>query len=371
MIYIHIPYCHRKCTYCAFYSAVTKRDTQPYADALCTELVIRSHEATHPIRTIYFGGGTPSLLPIPQLAQIASTLRSHYDLSQVQECTLEANPEDLTPYYLEELKALHLVDRISIGIQSFNDNDLHTLNRRHSAAQAIMAVHNAYDSGFHNISIDLIYGLPNQSLPDWVQNLNRLTTLMPYINHLSAYSLSVEPGTILSRQIEEHRIMLANEDVVLQQYHKLIDWTQTQGFKQYEISNFCKPGCQSKHNSRYWNRTPYLGIGAAAHSFDGTHRRWNVADEQQYISSALAGHPDFDDEELTLKDAYNEYIMTALRTTQGIDKQLISTPFQRHFIQSASKFLQNGLLQETATHYHPTPEGLLHADGIAAELFLL
>ena len=368
MIYLHIPYCHRKCTYCAFYSVVTSGDKQRYVDALCRELAMRRHEMEHAVHTVYFGGGTPTVLSVGQIGQVVDTLCAHYDLSEVEEVTIEANPEDLTSVYLEGLKTLGLFNRISIGVQSFHDGDLKELNRRHNAGQAIKAVQSAYDAGFSNISIDLIYGLPKQSLADWQENL-AITAQLP-VMHLSAYSLTVEVGTMLAKQIEQGRIFLPSEEETVTMYETLTEWAGQNGFEQYEISNFCRPGMQSRHNSRYWDRTPYLGVGAAAHSFDGLHRRWNVSDANQYIASVETGHIAHEEEELGLKEAFNEYVMTSLRTVRGIEKDKVFTPFKARLDKGVQRFIDNGLLIETPTHYQPTPRGLLHADGMAAELFV-
>ena len=368
MIYIHVPFCHRKCTYCAFYSVVAPAARQAYVDALCRELAMRSHEMEHPIGTVYFGGGTPTMLTPAQLGQIIGTLQSHYDLSALGETTVEANPEDLTPDYLAALRALGFFNRISIGVQSFSDDDLRLLNRRHNASQAIEAVCNAHAAGFENICIDLIYGIPRQPAGQWLANLEQAARL-PVV-HLSAYSLTVEPGTILQKQTDSGRLSMPADDETRARYDALTRWAQGNGFVQYEISNFCRPGFKSRHNSRYWDRTPYLGVGAAAHSFDGLRRRWNVADADRYVASVSSGHIAHQEEELTLKDACNEYVMTSLRTTSGIDKHLLPIPFRARIAREIRRFVENGLLTETPTHYVPTPQGLLHADGIAAELFL-
>ena len=368
MIYLHIPFCHRKCTYCAFYSVVAAGDRQAYVDALCKELAMRRHEAGHPVSTVYFGGGTPSVLSVGQLGQIVDALAAHYDIAAVEEATLEANPEDLTPEYLHALAALGFFNRISIGVQSFSDSDLKLLNRRHSALQAVEAVHNAFDAGFGNISIDLIYGLPHSDTEQWRENLRQVEQLP--VSHLSAYALTIEPGTILAKQVESGRIVTIGEEEVLRQYGALCMWAGEHGFEQYEISNFCRPGCKARHNSRYWDRTPYLGVGAAAHSFDGEYRRWNVADVKQYVESVAAGHIAHEEEQLGLKDAHNEYLMTALRTVEGIAKDKVMQPFAARLAKEVQKFVDAGWVEETPTHYRPTAEGLLHADGMAAELFI-
>lgn len=337
-------------------------------DALCRELALRQHTMDHPIRTVYFGGGTPSILAPEQLAQIVETLQSNYDLSHTEEVTLEANPEDLTPQYLEALRAMGFFNRLSIGIQSFHDEDLRLLNRRHDGRQALQAVENAVEAGFSNISIDLIYGLPGQGLTAWRDNLERVATLP--VQHLSAYALTLEKGTILEKQVEQGRVATATEGEVLDHYESLLEWARSNAFEQYEISNFSKPGFRARHNSRYWNRTPYLGVGAAAHSFDGEYRRWNVADVGQYVASAAIGHIAHEEEQLGLKDAHNEYVMTALRTVEGIEKSQVALPFVTRLKESIARFVAAGLIEDTPTHYRPTHQGLLHADGIAAELFL-
>lgn len=367
MIYLHIPFCHRKCTYCAFYSVPTERGRQRYIDALCRELELRSHEMETAVHTVYFGGGTPSLLAVEQLQQVVLAMRRHYDLSAVEECTLEANPEDLTPQYLAALAGLGFFNRISIGIQSFQDKELRLLNRRHTAAQARQAVLDACAVGFGNISIDLIYGIPGQDMASWRDTLQQVASLP--VQHLSAYALTVEEGTILARQIGQGKVLPVDDALAVEHYKELVLWVSGQGLEQYEISNFARTGYRSRHNSRYWNRTPYMGVGAAAHSFDGEYRRWNVADVGQYCTLLETGHVLHESEQLTLRDAHNEYIMTALRTTEGIDKSLVLPPFFKSLAAKIQKYGSEGLVTDTGTHYRPTSEGLLHADGIAADLF--
>lgn len=368
MLYLHIPYCHRKCTYCAFYSTVTSEDKQAYVDALCIELKRRKHCMEHPLRTVYFGGGTPTILAVPQLAQIVETIRSNYDVSALEEVTIEANPEDLTPDYLSDLSQLSFFNRISVGVQSFHDDDLHLLNRRHNSRQALESLENTVLAGFTRLSVDLIYGLPNQTTEAWLDNLSHLEGIP--VTHLSAYALTIEDGTMLHQQIGQGRVRPCDEEEQLSHYFALLQWAANHDFHQYEISNFSRPGHRAIHNSRYWNRTPYLGVGAAAHSFDGFHRRWNVADVRRYISSVQSGPIDHEEEELGLKDAHNEYLMTALRTVEGIDKALVAPPFAARLQHDIQRFVAAGLILETPTHYQPSAAGLLHADGIAAELFM-
>lgn len=362
MLYIHIPFCHHKCTYCAFFSKATQKSKEPYIEALCREITKRK-EPQQKVRTLYFGGGTPTLLSIGQLTRITTCLRENFNLSIVEEVTIEANPENLTPEYLQGLRRLGF-NRLSIGIQSFNERDLKILNRSHSAEQAIEAIRQAQKAGFSNISIDLIYGLPDQSLSMWQENLSIAKEMN--LQHISCYALTVEEGTMLRQQIVLGKTVAPSEEMAITHYDALCEWARLNGFEQYEVSNFCKPGYYSRHNSRYWDRTPYLGFGPAAHSFDGNKRSWNLADIERYIKQDAP----FEDEVLSKSDAYNEYIMTALRTSKGINKGLLDTTYKEHLSKSIQKYIHAGLITETATHYKPSQEGLLHADGMASDLFL-
>ncbi|MBQ4376410.1 MAG: radical SAM family heme chaperone HemW, partial [Bacteroidales bacterium] len=373
MIYIHIPYCHGKCTYCAFYSIASQSGTDEYADAVCRELEMRSHEVNGRLpKTIYFGGGTPSILPITHLQRIVDCLRRTFDLSQTEECTIECNPEDLTDEYVSALRGLGFFNRISIGIQSFCDSDLRLLYRRHTAEEAMAAIHRIGDAGWDNVSIDLIYGLPGQDVEGWLSNLEKVRQIDPHhqcVQHLSCYALTVEPHTILERQISLGKIAPADEETVIGLYNALIEWCEANGFEQYEVSNFCTPHYASRHNSRYWNRTPYIGIGAAAHSFDGICRRWNVSNIRQYVDGVMDGTVYSESETLTTADIHNEYVMTALRTSVGIDKRMLGT-YSEYVARRIKRFVSAGLIVESATHYKPTQQGLLQADGIAADLFV-
>lgn len=359
MVYIHVPFCHRKCTYCAFYShgAPAPRRLTAYVDALLEEMERRKSEQAHPIRTVYFGGGTPSILPLEELARIVEGVRRCFDLSQVEEATIEANPEDLTPEYLSGLKGLGLFNRLSIGIQSLDDEMLRLIGRRHTAAQALDALERAHEAGFHNISVDFIYGLPKE--------FQFSTFNFQSVTHLSAYALTVEPGTALARQVEQGRVTLPGEDEVVRQYHEFCRTFEAQGFGQYEISNFCRPGFHSRHNSRYWDRTPYLGLGPSAHSFDGQRRRWNSP-----MDLDNGGWKMENEEVLSEADAYNELLMTALRTTRGIPMAMVPDKYKKELHQKMQPYIECGWITVGDDHYRPTREGLLHADGMAAELFV-
>ena len=352
MIYIHVPFCHRKCTYCAFFSKAEsgKWKVDSYVDALLVEMEDRKGEQAHPIKTVYFGGGTPSILPVSELERIVEGLYRCFDLSHLEEMTLEANPEDLTLDYLSALRRLGF-NRLSIGVQSLDDKVLRMLNRRHTAQQAIQAVAEARSAGFENISVDFIYGI--------LENLEGLENLviLENVTHVSAYALTVEPGTALAVQVEQGRVVLPDEEAVVWQYHALHEQLTRAGFEQYEVSNYARPGYESKHNSRYWDRTPYLGLGPAAHSFDGQHRLWNNPDGT------------FEQETLTPVDAYNELLMTSLRTLRGLPLAAVPEGQKERLLRGMQPYMDCGWIVLKDNCFCPTTEGLLHADGMAAALF--
>jgi oxygen-independent coproporphyrinogen-3 oxidase len=364
MIYIHVPFCHRKCTYCAFYSKPLAGAGGPlggYVDGLVDEMRQRRGEQAHPIRTVYFGGGTPSILPLVGLERITASLRNCFDLSAVEEMTIEANPEDLSPDYLAGLRALGF-NRLSIGVQSLDDKVLKMLNRRHTAAQAVAALEDARRAGFGNISVDFIYGLPME--------LRFEAFDFQMVTHVSAYALTVEPGTVLAAQVEQGRVALPDEDEVVRQYYALRGCLATAGFEQYEVSNYARPGYRSRHNSRYWDRTPYLGLGPGAHSFDGQRRRWNGA--MQGDSGVWTVESE---ETLTEADAYNELLMTALRTADGLSEAMVPAGYKERLHRMMQPYVDCGWIEACRTAaggvtvFRPTAEGLLHADGMAAALF--
>lgn len=313
----------------------------------------------HPIRTLYFGGGTPSILSIDNLARIVDGLHRCFDLSSLEEMTLEANPEDLSLEYLAGLHAMGF-NRLSIGVQSLDDSILRLLNRRHTAQQAIESIHNAQASGFDNISVDFIYGLPGGEA-----GFSDFPGVISDVTHVSAYSLTVEPGTALAVQVERGMVQLPDEDEVVRQYHALHRRLTEAGFRQYEVSNYARPGYESKHNSRYWDRTPYLGLGPAAHSFDGTHRWWNSP------LDAKSGRWTVENEEtLTSSDTFNEMLMTSLRTTRGLPLAAVPEGQKERLQRLMQPYIDCGWIILSNHHYIPTEEGLLHADGIAAGLFV-
>ena len=374
MIYVHVPFCHRKCTYCAFYSKPVGSGqwaVAGYVDAVLAEMEARRGEQAHPIRTVYFGGGTPSLLPIGELGRIVDGLHRCFDLGRVEEMTLEANPEDLSPAYLAALRQMGF-NRLSIGVQSLDDRELRMLNRRHTARQAAEAVENARAAGFGNVSVDFIYGIGDIGETG---DAGTVEALLSAVTHVSAYSLTVEEGTALAVQVGQGRVALPDEDEVVRQYYELRRRLTAAGFAQYEVSNYARPGYESRHNSRYWDRTPYLGLGPAAHSFDGSRRRWNVSSVEEYCKgmAGAAGSPVppvFQEETLTEADALNELLMTSLRTVRGLPVAAVPDGYKERLHRGMQPYVDCGWVVFGDGSYRPTAEGLLHADGMAAALFV-
>lgn len=325
-IYVHIPYCSQKCIYCNFYSIATKKSKDNYIQALIKEIEKRNNYLSNPIKTLYFGGGTPTCLNKNQITQIIFTLKENLDLSLLEEATIEANPEDANPEFLEHLLNLGF-NRISYGIQSFNDDDLKLLNRRHNSKTAINAIELSKKVGFSNISFDLMFNLPNMTLENWEKNLEKAIELNP--EHLSCYSLTLEEGTMLDKLINKKIISLPYENESIIQFNKTKSYLEQAGFEHYEISNYCKPGFKSKHNSAYWRTEEYLGLGAAAHSFNIYSRSWNPENIEEYISNIDNNISPFT-EILSEEDKYNEYIMLSLRTKEGIDEKYIENNFPQY-----------------------------------------
>lgn len=369
-LYIHIPYCAKLCYYCDFHFSLNLKTRKDFIDAVCKELRLRKDFFSTLIETIYFGGGTPSLLTLDELERIFSSIRQNFQIVPNAEISFECNPDDLTASYCENLLKLG-VNRLSIGIQSFFDDDLQLLNRRHSATTAQSAVRTAQAAGFQNITVDLIYGLPNMTLERWKKNLDEVGKLN--VQHLSAYSLMVEEHTALHKFVRTRKFILPSEESVLEQFNYLIDWAKANDFEQYEISNFAKNGMYSKHNTSYWTGKPYLGVGPSAHSFDGGKRFWNIAHNAKYIESLSNGVIPCETEILTTKDKYNELIMTGLRTKQGVNESVITQNFPQEYIQNfifcKNKFLKQNLLQENGTFVSLTRKGIMVSDMIMSEFF--
>lgn len=369
-LYIHVPLCVSRCIYCDFYSNTDRSVAHRLVDGLCAEMRMRrSYLKGETVRTVYLGGGTPSVLPVSELARLFDTAAQLFDL-KLEEVTVECNPDDVTPEYAAALAALP-VNRVSMGVQSFNDDDLKTINRRHSAQQALNAVQNLRNAGITNISIDLIYGLPNQTVEGWQHNLDVAISLG--VPHLSAYSLTYEEGTVLYRMMEEGRVKPVPEELSLQFYQMLCSALKNAGFEHYEISNFSLPGMAAKHNSSYWNGTPYLGIGPSAHSFDGESRQWNVADTKSYLAAIEKGELDCEVECLSPSEAFNDRVLTSLRTARGLDLVRLKADFPQFYDQcmrAAEVSVKAGHLQFSpdGAILKLTPDGIFVSDAVFVDL---
>jgi len=356
-IYIHIPFCKQRCTYCDFYTEVAPQFIPVLIDSIIRELNIRKdYLENSPVSTIYFGGGTPSILSNEQFLLIFDAIYKLFTVAENAEITFEANPDDLTPEFLASHHELPF-NRISIGIQSFDNKDLKRINRRHTSKQSVEAVRNAQKAGFGNISIDLIYGLPFQTLETWGDQLDMALSLQ--IQHISAYGLTYEEGTALWKQRENGKIEVVDDLVMNEMYLLLLDKIKIKGFEAYEISNFALPGYQSRHNSAYWKQEPYLGIGPSAHSYDVVSRQWNIASIEDYIKAINSGSVYFEREELSLYDRYNDFVMVSLRTSEGLDVNIMEKDFGHElaeyclqniktFMDSEQVYYSNGKLRLTA-----------------------
>jgi oxygen-independent coproporphyrinogen-3 oxidase len=370
-IYIHIPFCASRCIYCAFYSTTSLDLRQRYTDALCRESGVRRQETE--VRSIYLGGGTPSQLTIPQLRQIFDTLYKYNKVAEDAEITIEVNPDDVTEAFAENLRTLP-VNRVSMGAQTFNDQRLRYLHRRHTAAQVAEAVERLRAAGIRNISIDLMYGFPDETLNNWTHDIDAALAL--HVEHLSAYCLSIEEGTPLHRMMNGHNgnshpCVLPDEETERAMYYLLKDRLESAGLEHYEISNFARPGFRSRHNSAYWNYTPYIGLGAAAHSFDGHTRSWNVADIHQYIKGIERGERLFESETIEGDTRYNDLLTTALRTREGLDLNLLSDRQRDYCLRCARRFIDDGLLSMHLGHLALTRRGLFISDMIISSLMLV
>ena len=371
-IYVHIPFCNKRCSYCDFHFSTTFSSyRQKLIDGICLELEIRKAELQDiSVETVYFGGGTPSLLLESELASIMHAVRVHYHLVQTPEITFEVNPEDATEGNLLAWKELG-INRLSIGLQSFQESDLTWMNRSHSTQQGETAVRLAQALGFDNISIDLIYGLPELSNDQWVSHLNQALDLK--VQHISSYCLTIEPKTALNHFVANGILSRPTEDQQSEQFDLLVSTLGIAGFEQYEISNFARDQKYAKHNSAYWNFTPYVGVGPSAHSFDGIQRRWNVSYNTKYYQQIGKNQDWFEVEILSASEKWNEYFLTGLRTKWGVLKRSIMELGEFHpaELKQLDSYLQNELMQENDDRYVLTEKGKLQADGIASSFFRL
>lgn len=369
-IYIHIPFCKQKCTYCDFHFSTTYHAYKKrMMDAICKEIERqKDYLKNQPIHTIYFGGGTPSLLTHNELNQILSTIHVHFDTSLVEEITLESNPDDVNKTAVEHWKSLG-INRLSIGLQSFKASDLQWMNRAHSVDEAKTCVEIAINSGIPNITVDLIYGLPNLSNEEWKNHIDMAVNMG--VQHVSAYCLTIEQGTGLSHQVAKGKITPATEQNQVEQFLILVETLEKYGFEQYEISNFCKPGFESKHNSSYWKGTDYLGIGPSAHSFNGTARAWNVRNNHTYMNAIENNEIWWEEEILSRNDQFNELLLIGLRTTAGVNLEQLNQllPLTNEFQQTIYTFEKEGVLTNNNNRIQLTKIGRLQADRIASDLF--
>ena len=369
-VYVHIPFCKRKCIYCDFYSIASSRLSDRYVKAVGMEAQLRGQEiAGMPVKTLYIGGGTPSVLSFEQLSVLIEGLRTAIDLSHVEEFTVEVNPDDVTHEFAEQLLKLG-VNRVSMGVQSLVDEELVFLNRRHDAKEAMKAYCDLQSAGFNNISIDLIYGIPGQTLDTWKYTLEKALSLQA--KHVSCYNLSYEEGTMLYKLRETGRVMECDDNTCVEMYDMLVDMLDGAGYEHYEISNFAMPGFYSRHNSGYWDKTPYLGLGASAHSYDGNMRRYNPDNVKLYVESLENDVVVCVGEQESVDEKYDEDVMLRLRTSRGIDSEWIESIYGKaysdYFVNAIRSFVDSGLVIKDGSRYRLSRNGVMLSDMIMREL---
>ena len=372
-LYLHIPFCKRRCIYCDFYSTTQSDKKGQYISALCKELRERKDYADNEIiETIYWGGGTPSQLSYEDFSKLFSTIAEVYNVSTDAEITLEANPDDLTEEYLESISNLPF-NRLSMGIQTFDEERLKLLNRRHTATQAIEVFERCRRFGIHNISIDLIYGLPGESLQDWDYDLQQALALHP--EHISAYHLIYEEGTPLWDMKQKHTVEEANEDLSLNLFKHLIHTLKSNGYEHYEISNFSLPGKNSRHNSSYWNGKKYIGCGPSAHSYDGVSRQWNISSLDRYIGGVNSGEKIYEVEELDLNTRYNDFVITTIRTSHGMSLLRLKTEFGKklydYCMRMVRPHVKQGTMQIVGDTLKLTESGIFVSDNIMSDMMMV
>ena len=369
-IYLHIPFCKRRCIYCDFFSTTENDKKSTYVQALSKELELRKDYLDGEIiDTIYFGGGTPSQLEEKDFIQLFETIYKIYTINPKAEITIEANPDDLTPQYIAMLRTLPF-NRLSMGIQTFKDDTLRLLHRRHTAAQAQQAYQHCREAGFQNISIDLMYGLPGETLEDWQKDLQTALQMRP--EHISAYHLIYEEGTALWKLREQHRVEEADEELSVSLFTLLIHKLKEKGYQHYEISNFCLPGMYSRHNSSYWTGKKYLGCGPSAHSYNGVSRQWNISSLDEYITNINEGEPYSEIEELDLYTRYNDFEITTIRTMWGMNLDMLKKTFGSklydYCLRMAYPHLQQGTLEQSEGVLKLTEKGIFISDGIMSDM---
>lgn len=363
-LYVHIPFCRSRCLYCGFYSTTSLDSRQRYVEAVCQEIEMRAQK--NAIGTIYFGGGTPSQLTIRQIGTILEAIYKYNNVEEDVEVTIECNPDDITFDFAKGLQTL-TVNRISMGAQTFSNKRLNFLHRRHTASQVLKAVETLRQTGFQNIGIDLMYGFPAETQDEWEADIEQALAL--YVPHISTYSLMYEEGTPLYQMFQQGKVTEVDEEQEHMMYERLIDKLKNAGYEHYEISNFAKPGYRSRHNSSYWAGIPYIGIGAAAHSFDIRSRSWNVADIRQYIGGINRGQRLFEEELIDEDTRYNDAITTALRTCEGLNLSTLPERHRHYCLQTAQHLIDDGLLeQESPYNLRLTRKGLFLSDMVMREL---
>ena len=371
-IYAHIPFCRSRCIYCGFYSTTRLDLRTRYVRALCREMELRKGYIGGTAGTIYLGGGTPSQLDPADLGRLLAYIYKVYRIADDAEVTIECNPDDVTPGFTDALKAMP-VNRVSMGVQTFSDARLRFLHRRHNAEEAAQAVTRLRRAGIGNISIDLMFGFPGETMLDWLADVDRAISLAP--EHISAYSLMYEEGTALQRMLEQGMIKEIDEELSLAMYDALTDRLARAGYEHYEISNFARPGFRSRHNSSYWHQEPYIGLGAAAHSFDLRSRQWNTADIEAYISAIEKGRIPMEREPLDARTTYNDIVTTALRTSDGIPLERLTArlgaAFTEYLTKEAAPYIARGLMEQRGGNLRLTRRGIYISDAVMSDLMMV
>ncbi len=369
-IYVHIPYCKKKCSYCNFYFTVSGKTKKSFVEALLLEIEeTKDYFKEKDINSLYFGGGTPSQLDISDLEKIMTKLNDYYEFKENIEITLEANPDDLDKLYIENISKIG-INRVSLGVQSFNDYDLETFGRTHNSETAIEAIKACKKNGINNLTIDLIFGTPGSGINEWIDNLHKFVELE--IDHLSCYNLTIEPKTEIYHKIKNKKASAVDEKLSTELFLLTIDHLQKKGYEHYEISNFARNKKYAKHNTNYWKGGQYLGLGPSAHSYNGVKRHWNISNTRKYIDSLREGKPSIEEEILTYTDKYNEYIMTGLRTMWGVSLKTIEqdyNKFKSHFLKNIEVYIAQNKVFEKNGIYLLSDQGKLFADRIASDLF--
>lgn len=372
-IYIHVPFCRQKCYYCDFYKTVNYSMTNRYVQAIQKEILLRKdYTGENSVETVYLGGGTPSVLTLDEISQILDSLKTNFQISQDAEITMEVNPDDMNQDYLKGLSSMG-INRLSVGIQSFQNKYLSKMNRRHNSEQAIHCVQQAVVSGFENISIDLIYGLPGLTTKEWEEDLKKAFQLP--VDHLSAYHLTYHAGTPFYTWLKKGTLKEIGESVSAEQFSSLVDLSEKAGFEQYEISNFARNKKYSRHNTSYWTGKKYLGLGPSAHSYNGVSRQWNISHLESYVKACEQNQPLFEEEILNKNEKYNEYIMTGLRTSWGISgsflKEEFGEKYYTDFLKNSEKYIHNGLMVCDGNSFRLTRKGWFISDDLLANFMII